>query len=124
VSVIDANDIYEVTLINDSIIDKILLTGSMLGALTSALVAWLLAPLVMALTVSEFHALIIIAAVVGWIVTSITLELVGSGVATILVCFAEDSEVLRQGQPNLYDTLSETFGGRLLASPKPWYNAA
>jgi len=52
----------------------------------------------------------------GFVLVGIMLQVISSGITTIFVCYAEDSEALRRNQPALYEAIRETFGGAVVTS--------
>jgi len=98
-------------IINDNLISGVLLMGSIMGGIVSAIVGGLVA---LAIARDWWIALAVICFLIGMSLVMLTMEVVESGVATIFVCFAMDPQALNRNAPDLYRTFTETYHGLLL----------
>ena len=55
----------------------------------------------------------------AFLITSLIMQTLESAAATIYVCFAQDSAALARTNPVLYERITSTFGGELIASAQP-----
>jgi len=97
-------------LVNDSVMDKVLLTSSFIGGAVGGVTGYF-AGMAFGVFGSDRFAMLAGGIVIGWIIVSIALQLLESGVSTIFVCFAEDRSVLSRSNPELYAKLTEVLGG-------------
>jgi len=99
-----------VPLVNDSVIDKVLITSSFIGGAVGGVTGYL-ASGALGIVGGDRFAMLGVGIVLGWIIVAIALQLLESGVSTIYVCFAEDREALRRTNPDLHAKLVELLGG-------------
>jgi len=96
---------YE-AIINDNLIGNVLSMGALLGGIICALVGGLVGSQI----APDFYiGCIIIGFIIGFAMLIIVMEVIQSGVATIFVCFAMDSEALRRNDPLLHQKFVQTY---------------
>jgi LytS/YehU family sensor histidine kinase len=95
--------------------DKILYVAHMVGAIVIGILGVLISSPV-GLTGGARYFMGCSGFVIGYVVMTIVLGVIGSGISTIYVCFAEDREALRRNNPELHDAIMDTFGGKMLAN--------
>jgi hypothetical protein len=102
-----------VNIINDSLMDKIMFLGYMVGAIITGILAAFIAP-VFGVNEGARWAMVGAGFLIGWVIMALVLQVMESGVATLYVCFAEDKEALRRNDPALYQAIMDTYGGQVL----------
>jgi hypothetical protein len=102
-------------IINDSIVSKVMFMGTVAGGIFVG-IAGMILPAAFGVTGGLRLFISGGAFLLGFVLVGIMLQVVSSGITTIFVCYAEDSEALRRNQPVLYDAIRETFGGAVVNS--------
>lgn len=100
-------------LINDDITGNVLMMACMAGSLLSALVTGIVSML-MGLPGSQVAYCAGAGLVFGWFIMSMLLQSIESGVATIFVCYAENSEPLQRSHPSLYEKIAATTTAQIM----------
>lgn len=93
-------------IINDNLIGNVLSLGAFLGAVITALVGGIAGAV---LVNDQWVLCAVIGFLIGYSILSVCMEVVQSGSACILVCFAMEKDVLRVNNPNLYDKFITTY---------------
>jgi hypothetical protein len=102
-------------IVNDDLIGPVLSMTAFLAGLMLALLGagWGYAVFGVHEGLSYFIASIVICFFVGFIECAVVMEIVQSGVAAIIVCFAEQPAALRVTKPELYEKFVSTYGPRI-----------
>ena len=93
-------------IINDNLISNVLSFGALIGGVVCAIVG---AAVGIAIAGDMWTTCTAIGFVIGYMMLSVVMEVVQSGVATIFVCFAMDREALRRNDPYLFDKFMVTY---------------
>eukprot|EP01112_Ceratiomyxa_fruticulosa_P009503 TRINITY_DN2476_c0_g2_i1.p1 TRINITY_DN2476_c0_g2~~TRINITY_DN2476_c0_g2_i1.p1 ORF type:complete len:585 (-),score=115.51 TRINITY_DN2476_c0_g2_i1:110-1672(-) len=95
---------------NDNLISGVLIMGSILGGIITAVVAAIISRFL----VPDFWLpLAFLGFVVGLCLVILMMEVIESGVATTFVCFALEPQILQSNNPALYNHFITTFPGIL-----------
>jgi len=104
-------------IVNDNLIGGVLTTGCLLSAFLCAVPGgyiahnWIDSHQVNEGDFKQYWLVMgLVGACIGFIIMSLIMQVVDSGVATIFVSFAEDKEALRRNHPDLYDAFRITYG--------------
>jgi len=90
---------------NDNLVDGVLWIGIFFNAVLTAALGVLISYL-WGLSYALFGVL---GFFIGFVIMILGMQVIDSGVACTFVCFAEDREILRRSNPQLYDRFVETY---------------
>lgn len=96
-------------IVNDNLLGGILFAGILLNAIVTGGAAALFSLVVFPVLSSFLAVTIILGVLIGYIIMTLSMQALDSGIATIFVCFAEDRQILRWTQPRLYEKLTRTY---------------
>eukprot|EP01091_Cochliopodium_minus_P014981 TRINITY_DN5213_c0_g1_i1.p1 TRINITY_DN5213_c0_g1~~TRINITY_DN5213_c0_g1_i1.p1 ORF type:complete len:505 (+),score=126.71 TRINITY_DN5213_c0_g1_i1:195-1709(+) len=94
-------------IINDDLISGVLTLGCFIGSVLTAVVGYFMT--VNLLPDQFIVAFAVLGFLIGFVMVSLTMEVVESGVACVFVCFAEDTTPLQQLKPELYEKFRSTY---------------
>jgi len=97
-------------IINDNLIGGVLTTGCLLGAILTGAVGALLGTYWLPNSGDNMWIILFFLGLfIGYLMMVLSLQVVDSGIATLFVAFAEDREVLRRNNPQLYEKFRSTY---------------
>jgi len=96
-------------IINDNIISGVLSMGCFFLSLVTALIGGFATFLLIGSDLTYIIVIAIVGFVIGFLLMSLSSQVVDSGVTCTFVCFAEDKEPLHNNNPELYQKLTTTY---------------
>lgn len=103
-------DSYVDVIINDDLVGGVLTITSFIAALAVAAVNYFVAAYILKL--ADVAAYVGLGSVMGFVFTGCMLNVIHSGVSTVLVCYAEDPSALAQSDPGAHRALTDAFYAR------------
>jgi len=95
-------------IVNDDLTERVLRLGCVVVAVVTGYLGWLYAQ-VFSLEEEERLLLVGFGFVIGFAISLLFMTLIESAVATVFVCFAEDSQALLESHPKQYMELTQTW---------------
>jgi hypothetical protein len=96
-------------IVNDSLVSTVLSIGCIAGGIVGAAAGGVGGLLFIGQGDNEWIVLLVLGFCVGFVFVAIAMEVIESGVATFLVCFATDKHALNRTEPELYQKLTTSY---------------